>query len=177
MPIPGSDRPTTVDEYTEWNAAAWARSPVSRRSIVKAALGGVALAQFPLARAAFAAGGGRSGPSNIAISGRHLSWVSDSTGDPTNAMRATAQLVSPTGDAYFRTAPSRRHLGTGHPAPDPFTFTAFADVGTNIAPTDPRYAWGHDPAMVTANRPAAAGRGPGLGRRGHVAAANRPASA
>ncbi|GAA4589032.1 hypothetical protein BJY16_008762 [Actinoplanes octamycinicus] len=37
-----------------------------------------------------------------------------------------------TGDAHFTTAPE---------AATPFTFTAFADVGTNTAPKDPAYAW------------------------------------
>ena len=54
-----------------------------------------------------------------------------------------------TGDAHFSTAPSRSLLGTSHAAPAPFTFTAFADVGTNLAPTDPKFAWGADPAIVT----------------------------
>jgi hypothetical protein len=54
-----------------------------------------------------------------------------------------------TGDAFFTTAPARDNLGTAAPPPEPFTFTAFADVGTNRAPTDPRYAWGQDPAAVT----------------------------
>jgi hypothetical protein len=36
------------------------------------------------------------------------------------------------GDAHFTTAPA---------AATPFTFTAFADVGTNAAPKDPAYAW------------------------------------
>ena len=34
--------------------------------------------------------------------------------------------------------------------PTPFTFTAFADVGTNTAPTDPKYAWGRTRPPVTA---------------------------
>ncbi|WP_436528167.1 purple acid phosphatase family protein [Actinoplanes sp. HUAS TT8] len=37
-----------------------------------------------------------------------------------------------TGDAHFTTAPA---------AAKPFTFTAFADVGTDTAPKDPAYAW------------------------------------
>ncbi len=53
-----------------------------------------------------------------------------------------------TGDAYFSTAPQRAGAHLGH-VPDAFTFTAFADVGTNTAPTDPRYAWGQDPSVVT----------------------------
>ncbi len=57
------------------------------------------------------------------------------------------------GDAFFTTAPARALARPGHDkaeVPAPFTFTAFADVGTNIAPTDPKYAWGQDPAAVTA---------------------------
>ncbi|MEV6348446.1 metallophosphoesterase family protein [Actinoplanes sp. NPDC051851] len=46
-----------------------------------------------------------------------------------------------TGDAHFTTAP-------GAPVAAPFTFTAFADVGTNTPPTDPKFAWGQDPAAV-----------------------------
>ncbi|WP_375502268.1 metallophosphoesterase [uncultured Jatrophihabitans sp.] len=53
------------------------------------------------------------------------------------------------GDAYFSTAP-KYAVGRHYEVPPPFTFTAFADVGTNNAPTDPRYAWGQDPAAVTA---------------------------
>jgi hypothetical protein len=53
------------------------------------------------------------------------------------------------GDAYFTTAPERR-LGSNPIVADPFTFTAFADVGTNAAPTDPKFAWNQDPAIVTA---------------------------
>ncbi|GLY06738.1 metallophosphoesterase [Actinoplanes sp. NBRC 101535] len=45
------------------------------------------------------------------------------------------------GDAHFITAPAA--------AEAPFTFTAFADVGTNTAPTDPRWAWHQNPATVT----------------------------
>jgi hypothetical protein len=221
-------RPLTVDEYTEWNTAELARRTVSRRSMIKATLGGaggLVVAQFALANSAFAASGGTAGKSGVVVTGRHLSWVNDHNGDPTNAMRATAQLVSSTGtlprglwaevevgqrpgqyglrvaadivhllgqyaiaggpvasqfyakaeifglkpdtlyhyrfrlsdgtvtgDAYFTTAPSRTSLGTSLAAPKPFTFTAFADVGTNVAPTDPRWAWGHDPSMVTSNK-------------------------
>ncbi|WP_375493851.1 purple acid phosphatase family protein [uncultured Jatrophihabitans sp.] len=54
-----------------------------------------------------------------------------------------------TGDAYFATAPEHG-IGRHHKTPPPFTFTAFADVGTNNAPADPKYAWGNDPAVVTA---------------------------
>ena len=39
-----------------------------------------------------------------------------------------------TGDAHFTTAPARRTGGAGGPVPAPFTFTAFADVGTNAPP-------------------------------------------
>ncbi|KUL31236.1 metallophosphoesterase [Actinoplanes awajinensis] len=44
------------------------------------------------------------------------------------------------GDAHFTTAPE---------AAKAFTFTAFADVGTHTAPTDPKAAWHADPATVT----------------------------
>ncbi len=224
MPTP-TDHPLTVDEYSDHNATLLSRQRVSRRTMIKGALSGagaIALTQFPFAKAAFAAGGGVSGPSGLVVAGRHLSWVSDATGDPTKAMKVTAQLSSPqgtlprgltafvdvgdqpghygtkvaaqivnlvgmyaipngpvgnqfyvkatlsglkpgsvyhyrvrlsdgtvTGDAYFTTAPSRLTLGTTQKAPAPFTFTAFADVGTNIAPTDPKYAWNKDPAVVT----------------------------
>jgi len=54
------------------------------------------------------------------------------------------------GEAYFTTAP--KHKAGAHlhqrDLPAPFTFTAFADVGTNSAPTDPRYAWNDDPQTV-----------------------------
>ncbi|MPQ96956.1 twin-arginine translocation signal domain-containing protein [Modestobacter sp. I12A-02628] len=53
-----------------------------------------------------------------------------------------------TGDASFTTEPQVVGGRTGELAP--FTFTAFADVGTNAAPTDPGYAFGADPAVVTA---------------------------
>ncbi len=220
------DRALSVDEYSAWNATLLARQPVSRRGLLKGAMagaGGLALAQIPLARAAFAAGGGTSGHAGLLVTGRHLSWVSDVHRDATNAMRATAQIVSPsgvlpkslrgfievgtspghygsrvsadivhlvgmyaipggpvgsqyyikgeldglrpgtlyhyrfrlsdgttTGDAYFTTAPSRKNLGTRGHVPDAFTFTAFADVGTNLAPTDPKFVWGQAPALVTA---------------------------
>jgi len=39
-----------------------------------------------------------------------------------------------TGDAHFTTAPARRSPGADGPVPAPFTFTAFADVGTNAPP-------------------------------------------
>jgi hypothetical protein len=224
VPLP-SGRPLTVDEFSDHNATLLSRQRISRRTMIKGALSGagaIALTQFPFAKAAFAAGGGVSGPSGVVVSGRHLSWMSDANGDPTTGMKVTAQLHSPvgklprgltavldlgdqpgrygthlpaqivnlvgmyaipngpvgnqfyvkasmpnltagqvyhyrirlsdgttTGDAYFTTAPSRVNLGTGRRAPAPFTFTAFADVGTNIAPTDPKYAWNADPAVVT----------------------------
>ncbi|WP_203755473.1 fibronectin type III domain-containing protein, partial [Actinoplanes cyaneus] len=43
-----------------------------------------------------------------------------------------------TGDAHFTTAPERAK---------PFTFTAFADVGTNTTPKDPAYAWKGTPTL------------------------------
>jgi hypothetical protein len=216
-----------VDEYAEWNTKTLARQSVSRRTMLKAVAagaGGVAVAQFALADAAFAAGGGTAGSAGVVVSGRHLSFVPGSDGTLRNAMAVTAQLVSKTGvlprnlrafvevgtapghygsrydaeiqhlvglhaitegpigsqfyvkttitglregavyhyrirlsdgtvsgDAHFTTAPATV-LGHGHhsKAPKPFTFTAFADVGTNTSPTDPRYAWGQDPAFVTA---------------------------
>ena len=218
------NRPVTIDEYAEWNTRALARQSVSRRSMLKAAVagaGGVAVAQFVLADAAFAAGGGTAGSAGVVVSGRHLSFVPASDGLLRPAMAVTAQLVSKTGmlprnlrawvevgtapghygdcheadiqhlyggyaipggpvssqfyvkavltglrpssfyhyrvrlsdgtvsgDAHFTTAPENR----GHDLrrPKPFTFTAFADVGTNTAPTDPKWAWGQDPATVTA---------------------------
>nr|WP_106324870.1 metallophosphoesterase family protein [Actinoplanes italicus] len=45
------------------------------------------------------------------------------------------------GDAHFTAAPAPA-------AAAPFTFTAFADVGTHTAPTDPRHAWHEQPAVV-----------------------------
>ncbi len=219
--------PLTVDEYSEWNAALLARQRVTRRGLLKgvaAGAGGLALAEFKLADAAFAAGGGTAGPAGVVVSGRHLSFVADGDGASPTAMAVTAQLVSKTGalpkslrawvevghrpghydhryeadiehlvgqyaiaggpvgsqfyakgklthlrpsnvyhyrlrlsdgtvtgDAYFTTAPARNLALLGHRhVPDPFTFTAFADVGTNSAPTDPKYAWNQDPAAVTA---------------------------
>jgi hypothetical protein len=221
-----NSRPLSVDEYTELNTQRLSRQQVSRRWMLKAATvgtGGVALAQFKLANAAFAAGGGTAGTAGVVISGRHLSFVPGSDGIPKPGMAVTAQLVSKTGvlpknlrawvevghapghygakteagiehlvgqyaipggpigsqfyvkakltglrageiyhyrvrlsdgtvsgDAHFTTAPE---TGPGHylkhPA-KPFTFTAFGDVGTNWAPTDPKYAWNADPATVTA---------------------------
>ena len=225
-----SDRPLTVDEYTEWNGAQLARTPITRRSMLQAltaGAGGIALAQFKLADAAFAAGGGRVGTAGVVVSGRHLSFVEQGGGRPSSSMAVTAQLVSKTGslpknlrafvdighevgrygttveahithltgqyaipggpvssqfyakaamhelrahtvyhyryrlsdgttsgDAYFTTAPVHRIHPRGRGRDEvaaPFTFTAFADVGTNNAPTDPRYAWGQDPATVKAN--------------------------
>ena len=46
-----------------------------------------------------------------------------------------------TGDAHFTAAPVAAAAG-------PFTFTAFADVGTTTAPTDPRHSWHQQPAVV-----------------------------
>jgi hypothetical protein len=225
MSFPGAGQPRTIDELEQWNAAELARQVVSRRSVLKAAAvgaGGYALAQFKLAQAAFAAGGGTAGTKGLVLSGRHLSFVSRDGGPLSNAMAVTAQVVSKTGllprnlravvdvgserghyghaypaqiehligqyaipggpvgsqyyakvtidglrpgtryhyrfrlsdgtvtgDAHFSTAPARR-LALGHPAAQPFTFTAFADVGTNVAPTDPKFAWGQDPAAVVA---------------------------
>ncbi len=227
MDQPGT-HPVDVDEYAEWNAAALARETVTRRTVLKAVAGGAggyALAQFTLANAAFAAGGGTPGTGGVVISGRHLSFVQDRDGRPESAMAVAAQLVSKagvlprrlrayvevgtqagrygtrieaeivhlvgqyaipggpvgsqfyvkakitglrpdslhhyrlrlsdgatSGDAYFTTAPRHRvgHHQHDHDVAAPFTFTAFADVGTNNAPTDPRYAWGQDPAAVTA---------------------------
>jgi hypothetical protein len=221
-----NSRPLTVDEYTERNSQLLSRQHVSRRWMLKAATaatGGVAVAQFKLADAAFAAGGGTAGTAGVVISGRHLSFIPGQDGFPGAGMAVTAQLVSKTGvlpkslrawvevgsapghygrkveadiqhllgqyaipggpigsqfyvkakltglgcgeihhyrvrlsdgtvsgDAHFMTAPA---TGPGHllkQPPKPFTFTAFGDVGTNWAPTDPKYAWGSDPATVTA---------------------------
>lgn len=217
--------PLTVDEYTDFNATELARTRISRRGALKAFLGTgtFVAAQFALADAAFAAGGGTAGTSGVVVSGRHLSFINDDDGTPTDAMAVTAQLVSRTGelpkrltawvdlgsrhggygtrvpaeivhllgqyaipggpiasqfyvkarmtglhantvyhyrlhlsdgtvsgDAYFTTAPETVLHGRHATVGDPFTFTAFADVGTNNAPTDPRYAWGQDPASVRA---------------------------
>ncbi len=216
----------TVDEYSEWNARELARHPISRRFMLKAVAagaGGYALAQFGLANAAFAAGGGTPGPGGVVISGRHLSFISDHGATPSNAMAVTAQLVSKTGslpkglrafvdigtraghyghrieadvqhllgqyaipggpigsqfyakakitglqpdtlyhyrfrlldgtvtgDAFFTTAPARHNWRSHSQVAKPFTFTAFADVGTNTFPKDPRFAWNQDPAVVRA---------------------------
>nr|WP_245577389.1 metallophosphoesterase family protein [Actinoplanes globisporus] len=222
------NRPVTVDEFAEWNTRELARQSVSRRSMLKAAVagaGGLAVGQFALAHAAFAAGGGTAGSAGVVVSGRHLSFVPAPDGTLRKAMAVTAQLVSKTGslpknlrayvevgtspghygaryeadiqhlygqyaipggpvssqfylkatitglrdsslyhyrvrlsdgtvsgDAHFTTAPDTvlRH-GYDLRPPKPFTFTAFADVGTNTSPTDPKWAWGQDPASVTAN--------------------------
>ncbi|MGX6601013.1 purple acid phosphatase family protein [Micromonosporaceae bacterium Da 78-11] len=212
-------RPVTADEFTEWNTAHLARLRVSRRSMLKAVMagaGGYAYAQFQLAGAAFAAGGGDPGGAGVVVSGRHLSFAPAADGTLRPAMAVTAQLVSRTGslprdlrafvdvgaapgrygtrveagiehllgryaipggpigsqfylkatvdglrpgtvyhyrirlsdgtvsgDAHFATAPAG-----GAAVPAPFTFTAFADVGTNTAPTDPAYAWGQNPLSV-----------------------------
>jgi hypothetical protein len=218
--------PLTVDEYTEWNAQTLRKQPVSRRSMLKAVTagaGGLALAQFTLADAAFAAGGGTAGTAGVVVSGRHLSFLPDGDGVPRPGMALTAQLVSKTGmlpanlrayvevgsapghygsrveadiqhltgqyaiaggpvasqfylkakitglragevyhyrvrlsdgtvsgDAHFLTAPATGPGCYAKSPAKPFTFTAFADVGTNWAPTDPKFAWGQDPAVVTA---------------------------
>ncbi|MCW2756278.1 MAG: putative phosphoesterase, partial [Nocardioidaceae bacterium] len=224
--VANRNRPLTVDEFGAWNAEQLAREGVSRRSMLRAVgagAGGLAAAQFGLANAAFAAGGGRAGKLGVVVSGRHLSFAPESFGRPSAGMALTAQLVSKTGslprhlkayvdvgtrhghygtrfeadivhlvgqyaisngpigsqfyakahlhglradhvyhyrirlsdgttsgDAHFTTAPVRR-IGKRHAhAPKKFTFTAFADVGTNNAPTDPSYAWGQDPAAVRA---------------------------
>ncbi|WP_374238118.1 purple acid phosphatase family protein [Actinoplanes sp. DH11] len=211
----------TVDECSDWNAHALARERVTRRTMLRAVMagaGGYAYAQFHLASAAFAAGGGTAGAAGVVVAGRHLSFVPGADGDLRPAMALTAQLVSKTGslpaklrayvevgsvpgqygsrfeadirhlvgqyaipggpigsqfylkakmdglrpgsiyhyrvrlsdgtvsgEAHFSTAPARTSV-----VPAPFTFTAFADVGTNTAPTDPRYAWGQNPKSVTA---------------------------
>ncbi|MBB2949116.1 hypothetical protein FB565_008921 [Actinoplanes lutulentus] len=211
----------TMDEYSAWNAGRLARERVSRRSLLRAVMagaGGYAYAQFHLASAAFAAGGGSAGPAGVVVSGRHLSFLPGADGALRPAMAVTAQLVSKTGslprdlrayvevgstpgqfgtrieadirhltgqyaipggpigsqfylkakidglspgavhhyrirlsdgtvsgEAHFSTAPAR-----GPAVAAPFTFTAFADVGTNTAPTDPAFAWGKNPASVTA---------------------------
>lgn len=219
--------PLSVDELTAWNARELARHPVTRRSALKAVTAGAGVltsAQFGLANAAFAAGGGKAGRAGVVVSGRHLSFIPESLGAPRPGMALTAQLVSKTGslprklrafvdvgdrhghygrrveaeivhlvgqyaipngpvgsqfylkariehlrpdevyhyrvrlsdgtrsgDAHFTTAPVRRLGRHVDDVPKPFTFTAFADVGTNSAPTDPSYAWGSDPIAVTAN--------------------------
>ncbi|MFC7531851.1 purple acid phosphatase family protein [Actinoplanes sp. GCM10030250] len=212
---------TLLDEYSEENARESARHRVSRRSVLRAVMagaGGYAYAQFRLAEAAFAAGGGVAGQAGVVVSGRHISFVPAEDGVLKPAMAVTAQLVSKTGklppnlrahidvgtapgqygtkveagiqhltgrytipggpvgsqfylkatitglkpgtvhhyrvrlsdgtvsgDAHFTTAPARKSA-----VPAPFTFTAFADVGTNTAPTDPKYAWGQNPQSVVA---------------------------
>ena len=216
-------QPTTIDEYTEWNARELARQAVSRRSVLKAVMagaGGYAAAQFGLAerrlrRRRRDARHGRDGDLGAAPVLR-----AGPRRPPDNAMAVTAQLVSKTGmlpsklrcfvdvgtepghygeryeaeivhlvgqyaipggpvgsqfyakavldglradkvyhyrlrlsdgatsgTAYFTTAPKPAKGRRNHRSevPEPFTFTAFADVGTNNAPTDPKYAWGQDP--------------------------------
>src|SRR5690349_16613966 len=94
-----NNRPVTVDEYQEWNTRALARQPVSRRSMLKAVAagaGGIAVAQFALADAAFAAGGGTPGSAGVVVAGRHLSFVPAPDGTLRPAMAVTAQLVSRT---------------------------------------------------------------------------------
>jgi hypothetical protein len=92
--------PLTVDEYSEFNATELGRRRVTRRSLLKAfagGAGGIALAQFAFAEAAFAAGGGTQGSAGVVVSGRHLSFPSGREGTPSSAMAVTAQLVSKTG--------------------------------------------------------------------------------
>ncbi|WIM94558.1 metallophosphoesterase family protein [Actinoplanes oblitus] len=199
----------TVDEFSEWNQQQLDRQPVTRRSLLLAAmaagLGGCAHDQFHLAARAFAAGGGTTGAAGVVISGRHLSFVPGAGDIPRDAMAVTAQLVSKTGslpgklrafvdvgDApgvygtrveagikhlvgqyaipggpigsqfyakarigglkpntvyHYRvrlsdgTVSGDAHFTTAPESAVPFTFTAFADVGTNTAPKDPAYAW------------------------------------
>ena len=100
MKLSKGSRPVTVDECTEWNAQELTRQRVSRRSMLKAVMagaGGYAYAQFQLADAAFAAGGGKAGKAGVVVSGRHLSFVPASDGLLRPAMAVTAQLVSKTG--------------------------------------------------------------------------------
>ncbi|AGL17194.1 metallophosphoesterase family protein [Actinoplanes sp. N902-109] len=206
--------PLTVAEYTEWNTGQLDRRRVSRRSALKAGAAALAVAQFRLADAAFAAGGGTAGTAGVVVAGRHLSFVPGKDGVPEPGMAVSAQLVSRTGRlpgnlrAYVevgaapgqygtRTGAAIEHLvgqyaipggpigsqfylkatieglrpggiyyyrirlsdgtvsGDAHftaaaelGAQQPFTFTAFADVGTSTAPTDPAHAWGKDPSVV-----------------------------
>lgn len=213
-------RPTTVDEFTEWNTSNLQRLQVSRRSLLKglaAGAGGIMAMQFTRAQSAFAAAGGRAGTAGLVVAGRHLSFISGAHGTIEPGMALTAQIASRTGtlpanlyayvdlgteagrygssiegeivhllgqyaipggpvgsqfyakfsmphlhhstmyhyrvrlsdgtvtgDASFMTAPP-----AGASPAKPFTFTAFADVGTNVAPTDPKYAWHKDPSAVT----------------------------
>jgi Calcineurin-like phosphoesterase len=227
----GPDLPPTVDEYAADHRTALSRMTVTRRGLLVAAAGAAAtLAAYPLARRLFLAGGGHPGRQGLVLSGRHLSWAQDGAGDPTTAMRVTAQLLAPsgrlppgltaivdvgdapgaygtpvparivhlagpraipggppgsqfyvkaeltglrpdtvhhyrlrlsdgttTGDAHFVTAPSRRTLGTPGPQPEPFTFTAFADVGTNVPAPATGFANGYaagDPVLAADPHPA-----------------------
>ena len=195
---PPADR--TVDDYAEWHAIALGRARISRRHLLAGAgATAAALVSDPLARAVFGAGGGTPGRHGLVLAGRHLAWMADGGGDPSTAVRVTAQLLGPdgtlprglaavvdVGDApggYGRAVPARIvHLtsvptGNGPPgsqfyvkaeltglrpgivhhyrlrlsdgtvtgdaafttAParggaEPFTFTAFADVGTDAPP-------------------------------------------
>ena len=123
-------RPVTVDECSEWNTRELARQRVSRRSMLKAVMagaGGYAYAQFQLADAAFAAGGGKAGRAGVVVSGRHLSFVPGADGALRPAMAVTAQLVSKTGTlprklrAFVDVGTTPGQYGTrdrgGHPAP------------------------------------------------------------
>ena len=88
-------------------------------------------------RAARSAASSTSRPTLTGLRAEHGATTTGS-GSPTARSPAT------------RTSPPRRRGDVarhGTTAPAPFTFTAFADVGTNNAPTDPKYAWGNDPAV------------------------------
>jgi hypothetical protein len=91
-------RPSTVDEFGEWNATALGRLRVSRRGLL---IGGgaaaAAAASLPLSRHAFRSAGGVDGRGGLALSGRHLAWAPEAAGDATTAMRLTAQLLPPDG--------------------------------------------------------------------------------
>jgi hypothetical protein len=207
----------SVDEFSEWNHRLLSRQPVTRRSLLVAAMaagaGGYACDQFRLARRAFAAAGGTAGGAGVVVSGRHLSFVPGAGDIPSDAMAVTAQLVSRTGslpaklrafvdvgDAPLRygtrveagirhltgqyaipggpvgsqfyakakitglrpdtvyhyrvrlsdgTVSGDAHFTTAPATAKPFTFTAFADVGTSAAPKDPKFAWHQDPPAVT----------------------------
>jgi hypothetical protein len=107
--------PLTIDECTAENTRLLARSPVTRRTLLRAAAGGYAIGQFHLAKAAFAAGGGAAGPSGVVVSGRHLSFVQGADGALRPAMAVgpgrctTTGSGSPTGrSAATRISPPRR---------------------------------------------------------------------
>ncbi|MFI1990720.1 purple acid phosphatase family protein [Actinoplanes sp. NPDC020271] len=123
--LSSSNRPTTVDEYTEWNTKELAKSSISRRSALKAVMagaGGFTAAQFKLADAAFAAGGGTAGTAGVVVSGRHISFVPGRDGIPQPAMAVTAQLVSKTGGlprglrAFVEVGTAPGHYGGRHEA-------------------------------------------------------------